>query len=149
MPVVLEVIDLWKGFAAGVRGCSARVSVLRGVSFHVAEGERVAIVGAPGAGKTTLLHCLAGLRRPDAGVIRPCPVTAAALLLLDGDSAERMAAAAPPGCSMVSFVRQLASLHGRVDRALLLHDGRIVALESPVDSPFTVRRVAEAGRHVR
>ncbi len=41
--------------------------VLRGVSFHVAAGETVALVGANGAGKTTLLSILAGLREPTEG----------------------------------------------------------------------------------
>ena len=35
--------------------------VLRDVSFAVAEGERVAVVGANGSGKTTLLRAVAGL----------------------------------------------------------------------------------------
>src|SRR5690606_31724052 len=41
--------------------------LLRGVSLHVAEGERVAIVGDNGAGKSTLLRILAGVEQPDAG----------------------------------------------------------------------------------
>src|SRR4051812_42746540 len=69
MPVVLRARALWKSYAAGVAGCSARVWVLKGASLEVEQGECVAILGARGSGTTTLLHCLAGLRRTDAGCI--------------------------------------------------------------------------------
>jgi len=69
VPLALRVHSLWKSYAAGVAGCSARVWVLRAASLDVHEGECVAILGARGAGTTTLLHCLAGLRRVDAGTI--------------------------------------------------------------------------------
>ena len=39
------------------------------VSFDVAAGEFVAILGRSGAGKTTLFRCLTGLAQPDAGEI--------------------------------------------------------------------------------
>ena len=44
--------------------------ILENVSFGVAQGELVSIIGPSGAGKTTLLKLIAGLERPDSGSIR-------------------------------------------------------------------------------
>ena len=43
--------------------------VLRGVSFDVAEGELVCLVGRNGAGKTTTFRSIMGFRKPAAGMI--------------------------------------------------------------------------------
>ena len=43
------------------------LAVLRGVSFDVARGSIVALLGSNGAGKTTLVRILCTLLRPDAG----------------------------------------------------------------------------------
>ena len=43
------------------------VQVLRGVSFTVPAGGRVALIGPNGAGKTTLFNLVSGVHRPDAG----------------------------------------------------------------------------------
>lgn len=45
------------------------VEALRGVSFGVEPGERVAIVGQNGAGKTTLVRHLNGIFQPGAGTV--------------------------------------------------------------------------------
>ena len=57
--------DLFQSFRMGSR----RIDVLRGISIEVARGEVVFICGASGAGKTTLLYTLAGLERPESGIV--------------------------------------------------------------------------------
>src|SRR4030095_13844392 len=45
------------------------LTALSGVSFSVAAGETIGIMGANGAGKTTLFSLIAGNARPSAGAI--------------------------------------------------------------------------------
>src|SRR5205814_3791716 len=60
------------GLAASVQGLSKRFKkarVLEDVSFDVAEGESLVLLGASGSGKTTILRIIAGLEQPDTGKV--------------------------------------------------------------------------------
>ena len=59
--MMLEVRNLQKSFGA--------LRVLDGVTFSIAEGQAVAIIGVSGGGKSILLKHLIGLLSPDAGEI--------------------------------------------------------------------------------
>lgn len=60
---IIRIENLQKAY----RDNESPVPVLRGVTFSVAPGEVVAIVGSSGSGKSTLLHCAGGLDQFDAG----------------------------------------------------------------------------------
>ena len=51
----------------GQRREEQRFFALRDVSFRMAKGESLAVIGTNGAGKSTLLSLVAGLSQPDAG----------------------------------------------------------------------------------
>jgi sodium transport system ATP-binding protein len=61
---VIEVVDLVKHYRASDGGV---VKAVDGVSFAVAAGEMVGLLGANGAGKTTTLRVLATLLKPTSG----------------------------------------------------------------------------------
>lgn len=59
-------------YAASIVGVSKRfgkTSVLHNITFHVAEGEALVLLGASGSGKTTILRIIAGLEQPYTGKI--------------------------------------------------------------------------------
>ena len=57
----LKVQDLHLNFGG--------VKALNGVSFHVNDGEILAIIGPNGAGKTCLINCISGFYKPQRGEI--------------------------------------------------------------------------------
>jgi len=78
-PPLVEVAGLQRTYQVG----PTQIPALRDVSFHVASGEFVAIVGHSGAGKSTLLNLIAGVDRLSAGSVR-----------VDGQEIHRMREAA-------------------------------------------------------
>jgi branched-chain amino acid transport system ATP-binding protein len=60
-PEMLEVVDLEVRYGA--------IRAIKGISFHVGDGEIVALLGANGAGKTTTQKTISGMLRPSAGRI--------------------------------------------------------------------------------
>jgi len=52
---LLAVENLWIAYD--------RIDAVRGVSFHVGEGEIVTLIGANGAGKSSILQAISGMRR--------------------------------------------------------------------------------------
>lgn len=60
-PVAASVVGVSKFFG--------QTSVLQNISFDVAEGEALVLLGASGSGKTTILRIIAGLEQPYTGKI--------------------------------------------------------------------------------
>lgn len=62
---ILRVENLSKIYGKG----NQQVKALDGVSFSVAKGQFVSIIGPSGSGKSTLLHILGGVDRPTGGKV--------------------------------------------------------------------------------
>ncbi|HTM21356.1 MAG TPA: ATP-binding cassette domain-containing protein, partial [Kofleriaceae bacterium] len=63
---VLEARRITKVYGMG----EVEVQALRGVDFHLDEGELLVLLGASGSGKSTLLNILGGLDRATSGSVR-------------------------------------------------------------------------------
>ena len=96
-PMMVEVRGLTRTYGSG----PGTVHALQDVSFDVAPGEMVAIVGRSGSGKTTLLNMVGGLDRPDAGTVR---VDGTEVTALDDAGLSRLR------CEAVSYIFQTFGL---------------------------------------
>ncbi len=63
MEDLVQIKNLKKSFKSG----DDFLEVLKGLSFNIAKGEMLGIVGASGAGKSTLLHIIGALDKPAEG----------------------------------------------------------------------------------
>ena len=62
---IVQVVDVHKNFPVG----NGLVTVLKGISMDIGEGEFISIVGPSGNGKSTLLNMVTGIDRPTGGQV--------------------------------------------------------------------------------
>lgn len=81
---VHRLLNLISKFTKSKKTYSRSVIALENISFHVDEGETVAVIGKNGAGKSTLLSVISGNTTPTSGMISMTGSCSALLELGDG-----------------------------------------------------------------
>ncbi|RCW79349.1 ABC transporter ATP-binding protein [Phyllobacterium bourgognense] len=127
---VLEVNNLAKRF--GDRGAAG----LRDVTFSIARGETLAVVGASGSGKTTLARLIMRLANPEAGSIQ---LHGRDITRLHGEPLRRMRSQ-----FQMVFQDALAAFNPRASVRRILEDPlRVHGLAEPKDFDTSIDAVLE------
>jgi putative ABC transport system ATP-binding protein len=121
---LLSVRRIERRFGTG----ATAVHALRDVSFDVAAGTMVALVGRSGSGKTTLLNIVGGLDRPDSGTV---VVDGADIIGLDDDGLSRLRR------EKVSYIFQTFGLIP------------VLSAAENIDAPLRLARIRAAERERR
>jgi len=66
MSPLVEILHLTKAYRRG----DQRVPVLTDITLQIAAGDFTALMGPSGSGKSTLLNLIAGIDKPDSGLLR-------------------------------------------------------------------------------
>ena len=64
--ILVEIRNLTKGYTRGGQA----VPVLENITLNIARGEFIALMGPSGSGKSTLLNLIAGIDKPDSGLLK-------------------------------------------------------------------------------
>ncbi|SMH36207.1 amino acid ABC transporter ATP-binding protein [Azospirillum agricola] len=123
MSAVVKLHDIHKSFGS--------VEVLKGVSFEIAKGEVVAIIGRSGSGKSTALRCINRLETIQSGTLEVCGHR------IDNEAIDLRALRQDVGMVFQSYnlfphltVEENITLAPRRVKKLANRDARALALES-------------------
>lgn len=118
----IEVNNIYKRFGDK--------EAVKGLSFSVSRGERVALLGPNGAGKSTTLKIIAGLLKPEEGEARlggylPTDIEAKRMLgYLPEDATPYMSLSVRENLEYIGAIRETENLHDRVNDLFDLLDFR-------------------------